>query len=111
MFYKVFYTNWMVLPASTGTTYGPFIFIRPSAKDNVGMLEHEKTHVAQFWKNPLMGLFYLLSSKARLKYELEAYRVQVKYQPERLDGFAWALAHNYRLGITVEEAKALLSAE
>jgi len=104
----VFYTNWFIPAKFSAVTYGPFIFIRPTKREDIGLLAHEKTHVKQFWRNPLFGLFYLLSSKARLKYEVEAYREQLKYHPDRLDAFATSLATKYNLGITKEAAASLL---
>jgi hypothetical protein len=100
----IFYTNWFVRGGMAATTYGPFIFIRPSKRDDVGLLEHEKVHVRQFWRNPLFGLAYLFSKKARLRYEVEAYRRQMEFNPERVLTFAGILATKYRLGITKEQA-------
>ena len=104
----VFYTNWFVSKGFAASTYGPFIFIRPTKKGDEGLLAHEKTHVKQFWKNPFFGLFYLFSKKARFKYEAEAYRVQLAYYPERLETLATILATKYKLNITVDEARAAL---
>lgn len=108
MLYKVFYTDWFVLPNIAATTYGPFIFIRPSKRGNVGILEHEKVHVKQFWRNPFFGIAYLLSKRARLKYEVEAYKKQLKYASGREEVFAQILATEYRLNISKEEALKLL---
>lgn len=45
------------LPAHAGgMTRGPFIFIRPKYKGDVGLLEHEKTHVAQWWIVTLLAV-------------------------------------------------------
>lgn len=104
----VFYTNWFIPERFQATTYGPFIFIRPTKKDDIGLLEHEKVHVRQFWSNPLFGLEYFFSKEARLKYEAEAYREQLKYSPGREEVFAGILATRYTLGITIEQALAAL---
>jgi hypothetical protein len=107
----VFYTNWFLMKGFSGATYcTPFIFIRPERKGDVGLLEHEKTHVKQFWKNPLMFLWYVFSKKARYAYELEAYRVQMKYSPERVYGFASTLATKYGLNLPIEKVLADLRA-
>lgn len=110
MIYKVFYTNKLIPDRFVGAAFGPFIFIRPHKKDDIGLLEHEKVHVRQFWRT--LGLFaipYYFSSKARIKYEVEAYKEQLKYSPNSKMVFAQLLAKNYKANITVEQALALLS--
>ncbi|CAG8864061.1 hypothetical protein [Pseudomonas fluorescens] len=43
------------LPEGFGaTTQGPFVKVRPKYQDDVGLIEHEKTHVRQWYA--LMGL-------------------------------------------------------
>jgi hypothetical protein len=106
----IFYTNWFIPSRFKATTYGPFIFIRPSAKDDAGLLAHEQVHVKQFWRNPLFGLAYFFSKKARFKYEAEAYRAQLLHYPERLDALATILATKYKLNITKEDALRALTA-
>ena len=109
MLFKVFYTNWLIQSKFTAETYGPFIFIRPRAKDDVGLLEHEKTHVKQFWRSwGTFGLAYFFSKTARLRYEAEAYREQLKYSPGKEDLYASFLVTKYNLGITQEQALAAL---
>jgi hypothetical protein len=104
----VIYTDRLIPARFAGYTVGPIILIRPANRGDVGLLEHEKTHVRQFWRNPLFGLVYLLSKRARLRYEAEAYRVQLKYNPDRLALYAHFLATKYKLDITEEEALAVL---
>jgi hypothetical protein len=108
MLFKVFYTNRCIAPRFAAETYGPFIFVRPSYSLDVGLIEHEKTHVKQFWKNPLFGLFYMFSKKSRFAYEAEAYRTQLKYNPGREELYASFLVKNYNLGITQDQALAAL---
>lgn len=105
----IFYTNWMIFPKSAATTWGPFIFIRPSKRDDVGLLAHEQVHVRQWKRNPFMFVPYLFSKKRRLAYEVEAYREQLTHYPERLDRIAEILATKYRLDITKEQALAALT--
>lgn len=106
MLYKVFYTNWLLMKGFSGATYcTPFIFIRPERKGDEGLLEHEKTHVRQFWRNPFMFLWYVFSKQARYQYELEAYRVQLRYSPHRLYGYAVTLATKYGLDLSIEAVK------
>lgn len=100
-----FYTNYIVPNRFLGITFGPFIFIKPKAKDDNGLLQHELTHVKQFWHNPLFGLWYQFSKKDRLKYEAEAFRVQLKFYPDdRSITYANLLVNNYGLNITLDEA-------
>lgn len=99
-----FYTNWFIPKRFAATTYGPFIFIRPEKKSDAGLLAHEQTHVRQFWRNPFFGIAYCLSKEARLKYEVEAYREQLKFSPDKADAFALALSTKYGLDITKDEA-------
>lgn len=109
MLFKVFYTNFLIPSRFTAITYGPFIFMRERAKDDVGMHEHEKTHVKQFWRSwCTFGIAYFFSKTARLRYEAEAYREQLKYSPGREDLFASFLVTKYKLGITQEQALAAL---
>ena len=111
MLSKIFYTNFLIPARFAGITIGPVVFIRPNYKDDVGLLNHELTHVKQFWKNPLMGLLYQFNKKYRLRYEAEAYNTQLKYASGRLDLFAGFLVNNYNLQITLDQARqAILSA-
>jgi hypothetical protein len=108
--FKVFYTNLFIPARFAATTYGPFVFIRPTHKDDVGLRMHELTHVKQFWKNPLFGLTYYFSKDARLKYEAEAYKIQLTYcTPDKKELFAQFLCKNYKLNITHEQALAALA--
>ena len=109
MLFKVFYTNRFIPSRFAGITYGPLIFIRPRCQGDVGLLEHEKVHVKQFWRTlGLFGIPYFFSAKARVKYEAEAYREQLKYSPGKEALFASFLATKYGAKITQEEALALL---
>lgn len=109
MLYKIFYTDKFIQSKFSAQTFGPFIFIRPAKKNDVGLLEHEKVHVKQFWKNPLFGLAYLFSKKMRAKYEADAYRKQLTYSPDRIDVFAHHLSTKYNLGISLDQAKLLIA--
>jgi len=92
-----------------------FIRIRPKYRDDIGILEHEKIHVKQFWRTfGLYGLLYLCIKKYRLWSELKAYREQLKYPPangsdEYRRDYARAIATNYGLDVSEEEAYRLLN--
>jgi len=108
----VFYQDWMVPPRFGGITYGFLIAIREKYRRDVGLLEHEKVHVRQFWRTLcLFPLIYLLSKKWRFRWEVEAYRKQMKhYADDRSARFAYFMATKYRLNITEQEAYAALIA-
>jgi hypothetical protein len=117
----VFYTNWFVRKWAAGLTIGPIMFIRPRAREDEGLLQHELVHVRQFWRTFGFHLImYPLSKKYRLKSEVEAYCASLKYpRPDYIDYlqhypdhfieyFAEVIATKYRLKITKEEAIELL---
>lgn len=104
----IIYTDYFIPARFGGINYGPISFIRTKYKDDAGLAAHENTHQKQFWKNPLMGLFYVFSKKSRFKYEAEAYKVQLTYSSDKLNLFASFLVEKYNLGITLAEATAAL---
>lgn len=114
----IFATNFFVFPNAGATTYGPFVFIRPSKtfpsipKERAeGLREHELIHVKQFYRTcGINGILYVFSKKWRLKYEIEAYREQLKYVPESLETFVSYLIVRYRLNVTDDEIRTLLLA-
>jgi len=106
MIYLLYYTH-RDLGGFAGKTNAFIIRIHVDYKDDRGLLEHEKIHVKQFWKNPLHGLFYKFSKDYRLKSEVEAYRKQIEYGAD-LDQMAWLLWSRYDLKITLDEARDLL---
>lgn len=103
----VFYTDRFVKTGFAGTTYGPFIFIRPKYKSDVGLLAHEQTHVRQFWRMfPILGIRYRLSKKWRFAIEAEAYAVQSRYYADdRVPLFAKMISEKYGLGVSIEVAE------
>jgi hypothetical protein len=111
----VFYTNRFIPSRFTAYTFGFVVFVRPKAKDNEALLQHELTHVRQFWRNPLSGLLGMVSKKIRMRHEVEAYRVQLTYSPCKenrdnyVEAFAGYLSTNYNLDISVDEARKLLT--
>jgi len=103
----ILYTNRM--PSRfAGYTIGPLTLIRPTYRNDAALHAHEAVHRAQFWHNPLMGLLYLFSKKARFEYEAAAYREQLKLRPDCLDLYADFLTMKYGLGITHAQARAAL---
>lgn len=113
----VFVADWAVSAWAGATTYGPFVFIRPSRtfptiirEEAEGLREHELTHVKQFYRTVGISGILSLFSKWKLQYEVEAYREQLKYVPADTAYFAEYLSTRYKLNITKEEALALLTA-
>jgi len=104
-------TRWCIPRGFDGFAPGPLILLRPGA--SAALLAHEKVHVRQFWRTfGLMGPLYLLSRRWRLRFELEAYREQIRHAgPHAARPCARALAHGYRLDITEEDAYRLLVRE
>lgn len=111
MLYWPFYTDWFIPSRFGGVIYGPIILIRPKYRTDIGLFEHEKTHVRQWYRGWGIGywLAYHFSKKRRLQYEVEGYRVQLKYNPDRVQTFALYLSTKYNLGISVEDAMELLA--
>jgi len=102
-------TRWLIPRGFDGFTPGPVILVRPGA--DLALIEHEKVHVRQFWRSwGMMGVLYLLSRRWRLRYEVEAYREQLRYSPpEAAHGMARVLACQYWLKISELDAYRLLT--
>ncbi|TPQ31218.1 hypothetical protein [Cupriavidus pinatubonensis] len=102
-------TRWLVPRGFDGFTPGPLILLRPGASH--ALIEHEKVHVRQFWRSwGLMGVLYLLSRRWRLRYEVEAYREQLRHcPPGTARSMARMLSTKYCLRITEDEAYRLLT--
>ena len=110
----VIYTDKMRRPQSTGGYAKGFcIKIRAKHRYDTGLLEHELTHVKQWYRTlSLHSFLYMCSKWYRKISETEAYRVQLKYAKNRekaIERFANAMVDKYKLGITVEEARRLLT--
>jgi len=102
----ILYTEKLLPKTRAGLTIGCIILIGTKHKDDKGLIEHEKTHCKQFKRNPFMPLLYLISKKHRLAYEVEAYKISIKYGWP-LEYCATCLTH-YNLNITYEKAMELL---
>jgi len=92
-----------------GKTKGMVIRINEKYINDRGLLEHELTHVKQFYKLPFINDFlYTLLKSWRYKCELEAYAEQLRwYLIETIDvkiiRFALMLSSNYHLNITAQQ--------
>ena len=103
----IFYTDRFIKDDSAGEAIGPFIFIRPSYRDDLGLLVHEQTHVKQCWRHfPIFGLLYRLFRHRRMEFEAEAYAAQAKcYPDDRVPRLARRLVECYDLGVSQEVAE------
>ena len=113
MIYSLKYTN-NVKKDFAGQTKLWFIKIRPQYESDIGLLEHEKCHVKQFWQTfGFHGILYLFSKNYRLDAEIEAYKIQLEYAPLDLKDiirvkFTNRIATKYNLKISEKEAHRLL---
>lgn len=120
-----------------GTAQGPLIKILTKYKDDDGLLEHEKVHVRQWYAVLVLGLLlgalltllvspllwpvfglapflhqllYKLVLPYRRGCEVRAYRKQISVGDYISNEFAvTALVEKYGLGLSVDEARALLT--
>lgn len=120
-----------------GEAKGPFITIRPKYESDVGLHEHEKTHVRQWYAVTGFGwvvcallallispVFWILCSVAPFLHqvfyryvrpyrrwcEVQAYQQQIANGDYANSDFAVsALVEKYDLGLDSQEAKALLA--
>ena len=120
-----------------GTAQGPLIKLLSKHKDDTGLIEHEKTHVRQWYAAlaiwlllcallslvvspvlcPLCGLaplvhpvLYKLVRPYRQWCEVQAYRKQLATGGYSTGEFAViALVEKYDLGLSVDKARALLA--
>jgi len=98
-----------------GQARGPVVFIKTKYTNDVGLLMHELTHVAQWWSSLALHPFlYRFWKFYRLQSEAAAYFVQMQY-PDRkghfvtLDEAAEMLAKpRYRLDLSVADARVAL---
>jgi hypothetical protein len=97
---NVFYTDRFIDDWAVGCARGPLIFIRPKYKEDKGLLAHEQVHVKQWFKTLALHPFlYLFSAKYRYKSELEAYKEQLKYSPDKASKYAEFIKTRYNLSI------------
>lgn len=134
-FYIIKYTE-QIPKGLGGATQGPIIKILPKYKNDIGLLEHEKTHVRQwyFWLAvglllgtmltllvspslwllfglaPLLHqLLYKLVRPYRCWCEVQAYRKQIAVGGYLSNDFAVAaLVEKYGIKLSADKARALL---
>jgi hypothetical protein len=95
-----------------GVCLGPLVLLQPSVYEDRGTIEHELTHVKQFYKRAgvIHFLLYVLSAKYRLASEVEAYSNEFQWisrteQPSFIESSALALSSCYRLKLQAHECR------
>lgn len=99
----------LYLSLEGGRNLGPIVFINKDLKWDKGLLEHELTHVKQWYRLPVLhNILYIVSDKYKLKSELEAYKNQIPFARDQefaLSLAAHKLANNYKLKVSYEDAR------
>ncbi len=98
---------------SVGCANAMIVRIRPKYEGDEGLLQHELTHVKQAYRLLILfhSLLYLLDDSYRLHAEVEAYRKQLEYSPDKVTDtarFAGFISEKYDLDISREMAAVLL---
>jgi len=114
----IFFTK-RFLHGFRGYNYGPVVCVHPDSRNDKGLIEHELTHSKQFFRTfGLHAILYWISKRYRLRAEVEAYAVQLKYYDEspqerddRIILFGEFIAKDYNLDIYGPVAAALISVE
>lgn len=109
--YKVIYSDKLVPSGFGDITLAPFAFMRPKHKGNKGLHKHVETHIKQQYKWLIVPYFivYKLSKRMRLKWEVEAYREEIRWgQLSKRQAAIW-LSTKYDLDISYHKALELLT--
>jgi hypothetical protein len=98
-------------PSMGGCANGPVIRILKQYKDDVGLYQHELTHVKQWFRTlGLHSFFYLFNQQYKLDAEVEAYKVQAKYyEDDRKPLFAKFISQYYDIDVFPEYALRMLN--
>jgi hypothetical protein len=98
-----------------GLSLGFAVVVRDDYAQDEPTLVHELVHCKQFFRSGglLHFVLYFVSTKYRLRTEIEAYRAEIdsceaNVALSRLEESASALAHGYRLKLSASECKTLL---
>jgi hypothetical protein len=98
-----------------GLSLGFAVVVRDDYAHDEPTLVHELVHCKQFFRSGglLHFVLYFLSTRYRLKTEIEAYRAEIDSCDDdlaisRLEESASALSHGYRLKLSPLQCKALL---
>lgn len=103
-------TSTLIPRGFDAVTLWPFILVRPSARNDAGLIEHELVHYCeQAWCTPIWWARYLLSPAFRQAAEVRAYRRQIAIGGISLGAAAHYLATGYRLNLSYGRALSLLT--
>ena len=104
----VIYNDKLVPEKFGGITRCMFIFMKSKYRADDGLLQHELTHVKQFYRTLGFSLImYALSKNYRFSAEVEAYKAQSEYYKNKELSYNWmvdSLTTKYDLDITKEQA-------
>jgi len=106
----IFFTDFLVPERFSGYTIGPIALIRPSHRNDIGLIAHEQCHIDQFWRNPFKSFLAIWIKDWKLELEVEAYKTQIIHSPGNEKLFAEYLATKYGLDITATEVERMLRA-
>jgi len=103
-------SNFPRLFNAAGITIAPFIFIVPNQADDKALVAHETVHYKEQlkWLVIPWWITYLVSRTFRKNAEIRAYKVQIALGGCTVQQAARWLSTNYMLGISQQEAEALL---
>jgi len=102
----IFYSDTRLKDWQDGATFGPVVIIRPTYKNDLGLLAHELFHTKQWWLT--LGthpIWYNLVPKYRYWSEIWAYRRQLKSNPEYIDYYVDLIESHYGLTVSKETIK------
>ena len=106
---NVFYTDRFIPERYDAINLFFVILIRPQFRTDVGLLAHERVHTKQMFRTlGLHAIMYHVSKNYRLKSELEAFKVSVKYGMD-INKAALNIANNYNLEISPTNAALMLA--
>ena len=101
---------------SAGCANAMIVRIRPGYRDDVGLLQHELTHVKQAYRLLFLfhALLYLLDDSYRLHAEVEAYGKQLEYSSDKnadAARFAESICNKYNLHVDQTSVENMLRGE
>lgn len=89
------------------------VVVARSHAANAALLAHERCHHRQQARDGYIrwAWRYLTDKRARLAYEIEAYRVWLDIAPQDRERVLWWLTHDYGAGLSSHEVVAMLDSQ
>lgn len=79
----IFITNWLIPSKFAGYHIATLALVRPTHKDDEGLIQHELTHVKQNIRTlGISGIRQYFDKNHKLDRECEAYAIQLQYVPQ-----------------------------